>query len=188
MPAPGRNDGIRHLGVQNESLMIDIAVGRSLWRLGDLCLSQCTSYWLPLPPPCLHWLISLLCNHTPEFHLPASSWSTPLPQILLMSLHSLIDGWRLTSYPPTILPQSARPLSHHPSHSHALYSHPPSSPPPLFTTPFIIHHVSLWIQSKREHGWIHRQTQQFAQGHLSNVNVCMNGRDTGGGAIDWRAE
>ncbi len=46
------------------------------------------------------------------------------------------------------------------------------SPTHPITSLFIIHYVSLWIQREQKHGWIHGQTQQFAQGNLSNVKVC----------------
>lgn len=81
----------------------------------------------------------------------------------------LIDGWTLTSCPPSISPSSPGPEG--PLSRSCCPSLHPTPPPTPFTSLFIIHYVSLWIQREPKHGWIHRQTQQFAQGYLSNVNV-----------------
>lgn len=161
--------------------MIDEAGGRvlrSLWRLRGPCLSTSTSLLSSRrSPPRLWCLICLLSKHSLVYSPPTAS--PPLPSFMTHHLPfspcllcGLIDGRTLTSCPPSISPPCPGPEGPLALSLSCCPSPHPAPPPAPFTALFIIHYVSLWIQREQKHGWIHRQTQQFAQGYVSNVNVC----------------
>lgn len=186
MPAPGTDGKIRRLGVENEFWMINIAVGRSLWRLWDLCLSLCTSFWLSSPrsPPCLHWLISFLCKRTPQFHLPASLWSITLHSLL----HGLIDGWTLTSYPSCILAWSARPLCLEASRALTLPIYSPYSSPSHPLCCSVHYSLCFPLDPELERAWLNSQADSTVCPRVPKQCESMHEWKKGKMKTDWRAE
>lgn len=182
MPALGMDGGIRRLGVENEFWMINIAVGRSLWRLGDLCLFLCTSSWLSScrSPPCLYWLISLVFISTLLRFISLPAQEAP-PSILSMS-PPWPNWWLNTNKLPSLHPVLVcRPLSP----PLVLFMLPICSSP---SHPFCCSlHYSLCfpLDPEQERAWLNSQADSTVCPRVPKKCECMRERKKGERKTDW---